>query len=87
MASAFTQPSKSAWHYQWSVPFAFHASDLSVYFGPAGPNVGPDMVTAFRSTYNPSLDIVDVAPGSCGPQPRMCTANTGTYQRSMAISS
>jgi len=48
MADAFTQAGKTGWHYQFSVPFAYHASDLSVYFGPPGPNIGPDMVTAFR---------------------------------------
>ncbi|KAL1904682.1 hypothetical protein Sste5344_009630 [Sporothrix stenoceras] len=52
---------KTAYHYQYSVPFAAHGADLSAYWGPPTPNQGPDLVQAFRemiaafvATGNPS---------------------------------
>jgi len=50
LASAFTGNNKTAWYYQYSVPFALHATDLAAYYGPPTENQGPDLVTAFRST-------------------------------------
>jgi hypothetical protein len=53
MGNAFTGPGKAAYHYQYSVPFASHASDLAGYFGPATPNQGPDFALAFRRLFSP----------------------------------
>ncbi|KAF4808472.1 Liver carboxylesterase B-1 [Colletotrichum siamense] len=50
LSSAFTGP-KSAWHYQYSVPFAWHTSDVPAYFGPATPNQGTEFVLAFRKIW------------------------------------
>ncbi|KAH0431957.1 carboxylesterase family protein [Colletotrichum camelliae] len=50
LSSAFTG-SKSAWHYQYSVPFAWHTSDVPAYFGPATPNQGSEFVLAFRKIW------------------------------------
>ncbi|KAK0616822.1 inactive carboxylesterase 4 [Immersiella caudata] len=65
-ASAFTGQGRSAYHYQYSVPFAVHGADLSAYWGPATENQGADLVTAFRRIYgnfiitgNPSLSAAD----------------------------
>lgn len=49
MATAFTGPNTTAYHYQYSVPFAVHGADVSAYYGPATDNQGPDFVAAFRS--------------------------------------
>ncbi|KAK4223737.1 lipase 4 [Podospora fimiseda] len=49
LATAFSKQNKSAYHYQYSVPFAVHSADLSAYWGPATENQGPDLVNAFRS--------------------------------------
>jgi hypothetical protein len=59
MATAFTGPNTTAYHYQYSVPFAVHGSDVSAYYGPATDNQGPDFVTVFRSTYalQPALSL------------------------------
>ncbi|KAK4187061.1 lipase 4, partial [Podospora australis] len=61
-ASAFTGNDRTAYHYQYSVPFSVHAADLSAYYGPPTENQGPDLVTAFRKIYgnfvssgNPSI--------------------------------
>ncbi|KAK0644577.1 inactive carboxylesterase 4 [Cercophora newfieldiana] len=65
-ASAFTGQGRTAYHYQYSVPFAVHGADLTAYWGPATENQGPDLVTAFRKIYgnfivndNPSLSAAD----------------------------
>ncbi|OHF01988.1 acetylcholinesterase [Colletotrichum orchidophilum] len=50
LSDAFTSP-KSSWHYQYSVPFAWHTADIPGYFGPATPNQGPDLVLAFRKIW------------------------------------
>ncbi|CZR68647.1 uncharacterized protein PAC_18546 [Phialocephala subalpina] len=50
LANAFAGSNKSAYHYQYSVPFAVHGSDASAYYGPPSDNQGPDFVVAFRST-------------------------------------
>ena len=51
MADAWTGSGKKAWHFQYSVPFASHGSDVAAYFGPTPENVGPDMALAFRSKF------------------------------------
>ncbi|KAK1712982.1 Alpha/Beta hydrolase protein [Colletotrichum acutatum] len=50
LSDAFTSP-MSSWHYQYSVPFAWHTADIPGYFGPATPNQGPDIVLAFRKIW------------------------------------
>lgn len=47
MASAYANSQKS-WHYQYSVPFAFHTTDINAYFGPRTPNQSEDLALAFR---------------------------------------
>ena len=49
-ASAFTGQGRSAYHYQYSVPFAVHGADIAAYYGPPTENQGPEFVTAFQST-------------------------------------
>ncbi|KAK3368698.1 Alpha/Beta hydrolase protein [Podospora didyma] len=75
MAAAYTQPGKSAWQYQYSVPFAFHGSDVAAYFGPAGPNLSGDFTLAFRkiwgnfiTTGNPSISNA-IANGAAAANP------------------
>ena len=53
LASAFSGGGKSAWYYQYSVPFALHGADLTAYYGPPTENQGPDLVLAFRSACYP----------------------------------
>jgi len=62
MATAYTQIAKAGYHYQYSVPFAFHASDIAVYFGPVPENVGPDFALAFRRAF-PHLPRPSFHPG------------------------
>lgn len=50
LAEAFTDKSRAAYRYQFSVPVAFHGIDLLGYFGPAIPTYGPDFEKAFMST-------------------------------------
>lgn len=54
LTGAFTPASgnkKSAFQYQYSVPFAFHTSDMAAYFGPPTANQGPEFVVAFRQIW------------------------------------
>ncbi len=51
LATAFTGPGKTAYHYQYSIPFAAHRADVTAYVGPATPNQGPLFTQAIRSTY------------------------------------
>ncbi|CAK7205371.1 hypothetical protein SEUCBS139899_008141 [Sporothrix eucalyptigena] len=62
LTGAFTQKSKTAYQYQYSVPFAYHESDVAAYLGPPTANQGPKFVTAFRQIFggmvvrnNPSI--------------------------------
>lgn len=65
LAEAFTSsgpPHHEAYQYQYSVPFAFHGSDVSAYLGPPTANQSPDFVKAFRQIWgglvvrsNPSI--------------------------------
>ncbi|KAK1519600.1 acetylcholinesterase [Colletotrichum costaricense] len=71
LSDAFTSP-KSSWHYQYSVPFAWHTADIPGYFGPATPNQGPGIVLAFRKIWgnfitgdDPSISN-DIANGASG---------------------
>ncbi|KAK3381983.1 inactive carboxylesterase 4 [Podospora didyma] len=74
-ASAFSGQGRQAYYYQYSVPFAVHASDLAAYYGPPTENQGPDIVTAFRKIYgnfviagNPSISN-DIANGQSSLNP------------------
>ncbi|KAI1339831.1 inactive carboxylesterase 4 [Xylariaceae sp. FL0016] len=62
LASGYTGENTTAYHYQYSVPFAEHQADISAYFGPALPNQSEDFVLAFRKIWgnfitknNPSI--------------------------------
>lgn len=50
-ASAFSSSNRTAYHYQYSVPFAVHGADLTAFYGPPTENQGPDFVRAFQSQY------------------------------------
>jgi carboxylesterase type B len=75
MADAYSTGGKSAWHYQYSVPFAFHGTDVAAYFGPKTQNQGSDVVTAVRKIWgnfvtagNPSIsNAVANGAGSANP--------------------
>ncbi|KAK4207680.1 acetylcholinesterase [Rhypophila decipiens] len=77
MASGYTNAGngKAAYTYQYSVPFAWHGTDVVGYFGPATPNQSPEFVKAFRQiwgnfvkTGNPSISNV-VANGANAASP------------------
>ncbi len=57
MASAYTSRTsgQQSWHYQFSVPFASHTTDINAYFGPPTPNLSSDFVLAFRRIWGTSL--------------------------------
>ncbi|KAK4148784.1 acetylcholinesterase [Chaetomidium leptoderma] len=62
LASAYSDRGASSWLYQYSVPYAFHGSDVAAYFGPQTPNQSDDFALAFRRiwgnfvrTGNPSI--------------------------------
>lgn len=76
-ASAFSG-SKKAYTYQYSVPFAWHGTDVPGYFGPQTENQSNDFVLAFRRiwgnfimTGNPSITSL-IANGQS-------TGNTSTH--------
>jgi hypothetical protein len=58
MAEAYTNEGRVAYKYQYSVPAAIHAADVSGYFGPASPVQGPDFLRAFMSMDLPSPSSV-----------------------------
>lgn len=77
MADSFVNPSKgqSSWLYQYSVPYAYHSSDISAYFGPPTTNQPADFILAFRRiwgnfvrTGNPSISA-EIANGASSPNP------------------
>ncbi|KAL0936896.1 carboxylesterase family protein [Colletotrichum truncatum] len=81
-ATAFTSP-KSAWHYQYSIPFASHTTDFLAYFGPATPNQGPDFALAGRRIWgnfvtknDPSISN-EIANGASSEDP---TAENGASE-------
>ncbi|KAK4937189.1 hypothetical protein LTR10_022094 [Elasticomyces elasticus] len=62
MAEAYSDRGRTSYKYQFSVPPALHGTDVTVYFGPAAANIGPDLALAFRqiwgnfiTTNNPSI--------------------------------
>lgn len=75
MASAYTGDGSQSWHYQYSVPFAWHTADVNAYFGPQTENQSDDFVKAFRKIYgnfvttgNPSISN-QVANGASAANP------------------
>lgn len=50
-ASSFAGNGHTAFHYQYSVPFASHGADISAYFGPPTDNQGALFVKAFQSIF------------------------------------
>lgn len=62
LASAYVSKQTSSWLYQYSVPFAFHGTDVAGFLGPKTPNQSDDFVLALRKiwgnfvrTGNPSI--------------------------------
>ncbi|EXJ90227.1 carboxylesterase 2 [Capronia coronata CBS 617.96] len=62
MAIAYNDYGRSSYKYQFSVSPALHGADVSGYFGPLAPNIGPDLALAVRqiwgnfiTTNNPSI--------------------------------
>jgi len=75
LASAYAAPGSSSYLYQYSVPFAFHGSDVAAYFGPQTPNQSNDFAKAFRKiwgnfvlTGNPSISA-QIANGANAANP------------------
>lgn len=48
---AYSSPTSSSYHYQYSIPFASHGDDVSAIFGPAQPNQPPEFTSIFRRTW------------------------------------
>lgn len=75
MASSFSVLGRQSWHYQYSVPFAYHTTDMNAYFGPATPNQSADFTLAFRKIWgnfitsgNPSINnTIANGAGSASP--------------------
>jgi carboxylesterase type B len=81
MASAYSN--KKSWQYQYSVPFAFHTTDVTAYFGPPTPNQSNDFVLAFRRIWgnfvangNPSISD-QIGNGASAPDPNV--SNFASY--------
>ncbi|KFX87272.1 hypothetical protein V490_08392 [Pseudogymnoascus sp. VKM F-3557] len=62
LASAYTGNGRTAYKYQYSIPFGGHTDDLPAIFGPAQPNHSDSFVAAIRSIWgkfvtasNPSI--------------------------------
>ncbi|OBT66314.1 hypothetical protein VE03_04330 [Pseudogymnoascus sp. 23342-1-I1] len=77
LASAYAGNGRTAYKYQYSVPFGGHTDDLPAIFGPAQPNHSDSFVAAFRSIWgkfvtssNPSI-CSDLANGG---QPKTSSA-------------
>ncbi|KAK0609243.1 Alpha/Beta hydrolase protein [Immersiella caudata] len=82
MADAYTSNTKSAYLYQWSVPFAWHGTDVAAYFGPVTENLGNDIVLAFRkiwgnfvTTGNPSVSNTVTWPVWSESSPKLVNLN------------
>ncbi|OBT88219.1 hypothetical protein VE02_02423 [Pseudogymnoascus sp. 03VT05] len=80
LASAYTGNGRTAYKYQYSVPFRGHTDDLPAIFGPAQPNHSDSFVAAFRNiwgkfvtTSNPSISAALASGGqpttSSAPNP------------------
>jgi len=75
IADAYSSGGKSAWYYQYSVPFAFHGTDVAAYFGPKTENQGVDIVLATKKIWgnfvtenNPSIsNAIANGAGSSNP--------------------
>lgn len=75
LASGYSSTGHESWHYQYSVPFAFHTADIGAYFGPPTPNQSPDFVLAFQRIWgnfitsgNPSISNT-IANGAAAVNP------------------
>lgn len=62
LAEAFSASDRVAYHYQFSVPFAWHTTDINAYFGPKTDNLSDEFMLAMRkiwgnfvATGNPSI--------------------------------
>ncbi|KAF2830465.1 alpha/beta-hydrolase [Ophiobolus disseminans] len=84
---AYSGSSRSSYHYQYSVPFASHADDITGYFGPATPNQSASFALAFRQlwgnfikTGNPSVStdpaLSKFPAWGTGPGYKMVNLNT-----------
>lgn len=84
LAAAFTQPAdlakKAAFFYQYSVPYAYHSTDVAAYLGPATTNQGPDFTLAWRRMWgnfitadNPSINE-QLASGAASSPPNSSAA-------------
>ncbi|KAF2003016.1 alpha/beta-hydrolase [Amniculicola lignicola CBS 123094] len=51
LSNAYSTRSSSSYHYQYSVPFASHADDVTAYCGPSAPNQSPSFSLAFRQIW------------------------------------
>lgn len=51
LATGFSRSYRTAYKYQYSIPFAFHNADVTAYFGPPVPNQGDDFSYAWRRMY------------------------------------
>jgi hypothetical protein len=58
MAEAFSDRGRRSYKYQYSVPVATHAADVTGYFGPAAQDQGPDFELAFMSMRSPLFSII-----------------------------
>ncbi|KAL6702832.1 hypothetical protein ACN47E_000918 [Coniothyrium glycines] len=56
LSGAFTTAHRTAHHYQYSIPVALHAADVSGYFGPATPNQPPVFTDAFRHIWGAQIE-------------------------------
>ncbi|KAJ9603643.1 hypothetical protein H2200_011829 [Cladophialophora chaetospira] len=84
MAIAYNDMGRTSYKYQFSVEPALHGADVSGYFGPAAPNIGPDLALAFRqiwgnfiTTNNPSISA-NVAIGAGAANSSSVTTNAVT---------
>lgn len=60
LSDAFTSQNRTSFHYQYSIPVALHASDVSAYFGPTRPYQPAVFTSAFRHIWG--LQIERAAP-------------------------
>ncbi|KAF2105751.1 Alpha/Beta hydrolase protein [Lophiotrema nucula] len=78
---------RSGYKYQYSVPLAIHGIDGLAYFGPPGPNLGPDFVLAFQriwgnfiKTSNPSISASIAAGASASNSTTNATASSSPLE-------
>ncbi len=82
LASSYSTTGSSSYMYQYSVPYAYHGSDVTGYFGPSLPTQSDEFSRAFRkiwgnfiTTGNPSITAA-VANGASAANPN--AANPAT---------